>query len=93
MGRLLTNGPISKFQRLICYELSWEAGVGPPKEPAPTPICAGWRWVGGVGRLKVGGARLLFALHPPPFPIAWRAVGWAGASLRAGRAPATGFAL
>ena len=59
-------GPISICQRPICYGLSWEGGGGCPKEPAPTSISAGWRRLGAGGRLEVGGARLLFALRPPP---------------------------
>ena len=43
--------------------------MGLPRPLVPPPTSTGYSCAGGVGRLEVGGARLLFALRPPPFPM------------------------
>ena len=75
--------PKTKHQTPICYAISWEVGGGCPKVPAPPPTSTGGRWLGGVGRLEIGGARLLFALHPPPSI-------WGGGRGVGGSEPASG---
>lgn len=57
--------------------------MGAPTAPAPTPTSAGCRRLGVGGSASWAGARLLFALHPPPSI-------WGGGRGAGGSEPASG---